>query len=309
MPVVRLGKRGVRFDPDQILLYIRSRERHAVSDKLDLSDGFARVNGKGFKLTRKRFQTSSVRLREDRDPVWWEGFYREDVITESGRVIRKRRSVKLDLQKDIPTESQAKRKLVQILVTIDTDGYRPKSVNAFRGFVQKYRELKMTTKKGTTQHGYETNIRAHYLPHFGDWLLSEIDVEAVQKFLNLKRATGKAFNTLKNLIWGLSSIFTAAVKYGYVQSNPVRGIDLPPEEIREQAQLPNHGQLNLLIENLPEPASTAVWLVAVACVRPEELAFKWIDLDAEKRMLWVVRASTAAISIRRSTIAPTAPFG
>jgi len=28
----------------------------------------------------------------------------------------------------------------------------------------------------------------------------------------------------------------------------------------------------------------------VACVRPEELAFKWIDLDAEKRMLWVVRA-------------------
>jgi integrase/predicted DNA-binding transcriptional regulator AlpA len=290
VPVVRLGKRGVRFDPNQILLYIRSRERHAVSDKLDSSDGIARVNGKGFKLTRKRFQTGSVRLREDRDPVWWEGFYREDVITESGRVIRKRRSVKLGLQKDIPAESQAKRKLAQILVTINSDEYRPKSVITFRGFVQKYRELKMTTKKGTTQHGYETNIRAHYLPHFGDWLLSEIDVEAVQKFLNLKRATGKAFNTLKNLKWGLSSIFTAAVKYGYVQSNPVRGADLPPEEIREQAQLPNHGQLNLLIENLPEPASTAVWLVAVACVRPEELAFKWLDLDAEKRMLWVVRA-------------------
>jgi integrase len=75
-----------------------------------------------------------------------------------------------------------------------------------------------------------------------------------------------------------------------VQFNPVRGADFPPEEIRVQAQLQNHGQLNLLIENLPESASTAVWLVAVACVRPEELAFKWIDLDAEKRMLWVVRA-------------------
>jgi hypothetical protein len=61
-----------------------------------------------------------------------------------------------------------------------------------------------------------------------------------------------------------------AGKYGCVRFNPVRGADLPPEEIREQAQLPNHGQLNLLIENLPEPASTAVWLVAVACVRPEE---------------------------------------
>jgi integrase/predicted DNA-binding transcriptional regulator AlpA len=290
IPVVRFGNRGIRFDPDHILLYIRSRERHPASGTLEPSDGIARVNGKGFTLTRKRFQTGSVRLREDRDPVWWEGFYREDVITDAGKVIRKRRSVKLGLWKDIPTEAQAKRKLAKILVTINDDGYRPRSVITFRGFVQKYRELKLATKKGTTVHGYETNIRAHYLPHFGDWLLAEIDVEAVQKFLNLKRATGKSFNTLKNLKWGLSSIFTAAVKYGYVQSNPVRGADLPPEEIREQAQLPNHGQLNLLIEKLPEPASTAVWLVAVACVRPEELAFKWLDLDAEKRMLWVVRA-------------------
>jgi integrase/predicted DNA-binding transcriptional regulator AlpA len=290
IPVVRLGKRGVRFNPDHVLLYIRSRERHPFSDRMGPSDGIARVNGKGFKLTRKRFQTGTVRLREDRDPVWWEAFYREDVITESGRVKRIRKSVKLGLLKDIPSEAQAKRRLAQILVNINSDGYRPKSVITFRGFVQKYRELKMATKKGTTQHGYENNIRLHYLPHFGDWLLSEIDAEAVQRFLNLKQAAGKSWNTLKNLKWGLSSIFTAAVKYGYIQSNPVRGADLPPEEIREQAQLPNHGQLNLLIENLPEPASTAVWLVAVACVRPEELAFKWTDLDAEKRMLWVVRA-------------------
>jgi len=290
IPVVRFGKRGIRFNPDHILLYIRSRERHPASGTLEPSDGIARVNGKGFTLTRKRFQTGSVRLREDRDPVWWEGFYREDVITDAGKVIRKRRSVKLGLQKDIPTEAHAKRKLAKVLVTINSDGYRPKSVISFRGFVQKYRELKMATKKGTTQHGYETNIRAHYLPYFGDRPLAEIDIEAVQTFLNLKKAAGKSYHTLKNLKWGLSSIFTAAVKYGYLQFNPVRGADLPPEEIREQAQLPNHDQLNALIGRLPEPVSTAVWLSAVACVRPEELAFQWKDLDAEKRMLWIVRA-------------------
>jgi hypothetical protein len=61
----------------------------------------------------------------------------------------------------------------------------------------------MATKKGTRQHGYETNIRAHYLPHFGDWLLAETDVEAVQKFLNLKLAAGKSFNTLKDPKWGI----------------------------------------------------------------------------------------------------------
>jgi integrase len=272
------------------LLYIRSRERHKVGATLDASDGIARVNGKGFTLTRKRFQTGSVRLREDRNPVWWEGFYREDVINEAGKVTRRRRSVKLGLQKDIPTEEQAKRKLAKVLVTINDDGYRPKSVITFRGFITKYRELKLATKKGTTVQGYETNIRVHYLPYFGDRLLSEIDIESVQTFLNLKKAAGKSFHTLKNLKWVLSSIFTAAVKYGYVQSNPVRGADLPPEQIREQAKLPNHDQLNALIGALPEPVSTAVWLCAVACVRPEELAFQWKDLDAEKRMLWIVRA-------------------
>ena len=233
--MIRFGKRGIRFDLEQIVLYIRSRERYTIRDKMPLSDGIARVNGKDFKLTRKRFQTGSVRLRKDRDPVWWEGFYREDVVTDTGRVIRKRRSVKLGLKKDIPTAAQAKHKLAKILFTINDDGYRPRSAITFRAFVQKYRELKLATKKETTQHGYENNIRAHYLPFFGDRHLAEIDVEAVQTFLNLKKAAGKSFHTLKNLKWGLSSIFTAAVKYGYVQFNPVRGADLPPEQIREQA--------------------------------------------------------------------------
>ncbi len=54
----------------------------------------------------------------------------------------------------------------------------------FRGFIEKYRSLKLANKKGTTVHGYETNIRAHYLPEFGDEQLSDISIEAVQAFIN-----------------------------------------------------------------------------------------------------------------------------
>ena len=95
----------------------------------------------------------------------------------------------------------------------------------FRGFVEKYRALKLANKKGTTVHGYETNIRAHYLPEFGETELSDISIEAVQAFLNQKASDGKAVQTLKNLKWGLSSIFVAAVKYGYMTSNPARGAE------------------------------------------------------------------------------------
>ncbi len=98
--------------------------------------------------------------------------------------------------------------------------------------VKKYRELKLPTKKGTTQAGYEINLRKHYVPFFGDMLLSDIDTETVQAFLNLKIAADYSFNTLKNLKWGLSSVFEEAVKYHYLKTNPVPPADLPPEGIK-----------------------------------------------------------------------------
>ena len=61
-------------------------------------------------------------------------------------------------------------------------------------------------------------------------------------------------------------------------SNPAREADLPPEEIREQKKLPTGDQLIQLINALEEPISTLVYLVSVASIRPEELAFKWKDL-------------------------------
>jgi integrase len=290
LPVIRLGIRGIRFDPYKVSLYLRARERHRPDATLEPSDGIARVTGKeNFKLTRKRLQTGSVRLREDGDPAWWEGFYRENVVNEAGKTERKRRAVNLGTVNEIRSEKAARQKLAVILEPINNVN-RPKKMMTFRGFIDKYRKLKLANQKGTTVHGYETNIRAHYLPEFGDMQLSEISIEAVQAFLNQKASEGKSVQTLKNLKWGLSSIFVAAAKYGYMTSNPARGADLPPEKIREQAHLPDHGQLNALIEKLPEPVSTAVWLVAISCVRPEELAFKWKDLDASKRNLWVVRA-------------------
>ena len=277
LPVVRLGRRGIRFDPYKISSYIRARERRRPDATLESSDGIARVNGKeNMKLTRKRLQTGSVRLREDGDPAWWEGFHRENVVNETGKTERKRCAVNLGSIKEIRSEKAARQKLAVILEPINDAKHRPKKMMTFRGFIEKYRSLKLVNRKGTTVHGYETNIRAHYLPEFGDMQMSEITVEAVQTFINLK--------------WGLSSIFRAAMKYGYMTSNPARGADLPPEGIREQKKLPTGNQLVELINALEEPISTLVYLVSVSSIRPEELAFKWKDLVAETRNLWVVRA-------------------
>lgn len=241
-------------------------------------------------LRRRRFQTGCVRLRKDRSPAYWAGFYREDVVTEAGKTERKRRYVNLGLLKDVPSERAARQKLALILEPINDFTQSSKMRITFREFIEKYRSLKLAIKKETTTRGYENNIRAHYLPRFGEVQLSQISIESVQEFLNAKSAEGKSVQTIKNLKWGLSSIFVAAMKYGYTSSNPVKGTELPPEPIRERKEFPTFAELSLLIERLPEPISTAVWLVAVSSVRPNELAFKWKDLDVERRMLWVVRA-------------------
>src|SRR5580704_12036794 len=73
---------------------------------------------------------------------------------------------------------------------------------------------------------------------------------------------------------------------GYMTSNPAGGIDLPPEGIKEQKKLPTGDHIIIqLINALEEPISTLVYLVSVTSVRPEELAFKWLDMVAETRNL------------------------
>jgi len=77
-------------------------------------------------LTRRRIQTGSVRLREDGTPPYWEGFYREDVVTEAGKKVRKRRAVNLGSVKEVRSEKAALQKLAVILEPINQVKCRPK---------------------------------------------------------------------------------------------------------------------------------------------------------------------------------------
>jgi integrase/predicted DNA-binding transcriptional regulator AlpA len=291
LPVVRFGERSVRFDPDKISTYIRGRERHSPSASLNSFDGIVRANRKRrHKLARRRIQTGSVRLRTDRGPAYWQGRYWEDIIDGAGRTVRRRVSVKLGSLEETPNEKVASQKLGAILNPINDVKHKPKKVMTFGGFIAKYRTLKLANQKGTTVHGYETNIRAHYLPAFADMELSDITPEDVQIFINQKRLDGKKQQTLKNLKWGLSSIFESAIHFGYLSVNPASRANLPPKEVKEKVKLPTPVDLVRLIEELPEPYSTMVYLVSVSSIRPEELAFRWSDLEPEVCNLNIVRA-------------------
>jgi hypothetical protein len=104
---------------------------------LESVDGIARVNEKDkWRLTRKRVQVGSVRLREDRGPAYWEGTYREDVVNEAGKTVRRRRDVNLGSLSDVKTEKAGRQKLAVILEPINDAKYRPKKMMTFRGFIE-----------------------------------------------------------------------------------------------------------------------------------------------------------------------------
>ena len=118
LPCTRLG-RSLRFKWSEVQIDLESRRKSRDGGSLCSANGIAWVNRKEKTLTRKRFQTGSVRLRDDSSSSWWEGFFREDVRQADGSTVRKQRTVNLGKKADIPTKRLAERKLAEKLIAIN----------------------------------------------------------------------------------------------------------------------------------------------------------------------------------------------
>lgn len=85
--------------------------------------------------------------------------------------------------------------------------------------------------------------------------------------------------------------FAPPVKWGHLQDNPARGVDLPTlKTVRPKWALTTH-QATLLLEALPPLGRTMVGLAMLSGVRRGELfALRWRDLDEHDRTLAVREA-------------------
>ena len=289
LPFVRLG-RSIRFRWSEVEIDIESRRNSRSSGTLASANGIARINGKEKTLIRKRFQTGSVRLRGEGKNSWWEGFYREDVRDADGKVKRRQRTVNLGKKTDLPTKRLAQRKLADQLAVINDPRFRPDTEITFNEFVPKFERLKLATKKHTTRHGYQSVLRRHLQPAFGEWKLSDIQEEDVQRFIN-RKMLDLEWNTVKNIKWVFSSVFSTAKKYRYVKHYPVHEVELPPEPVRPVKHLPSAEQLQALIEALDEEEQIMVWLDCITGVRPSELlGLRRRSIDFQRSCVWIVEA-------------------
>jgi integrase len=242
-------------------------------------------------VARRRFQTGQLYKKGKRRKVWI-ARWREDILLPDGNIGRVRRGILLGSVADLPTRRDAQVRLDERLRSINLGAARPESVIGFGVFVeQQWKVLVLPTFKRTTQHGYQAVLRVHVLPTWKDTPLRDIDRLAIQQWVADRLRRGIGWQSVRNAWVLLSSILETAVEYGYLQSNPARGVKFPQKALKRKPVMIAGDDFAKLLGQLNEPHRTMVSLIAATGLRIGELlALRWSSLNLE----------VGALSVRES---------
>jgi integrase len=155
--------------------------------------------------------------------------------------------------------------------TIDTDIARGQYVDPVLGrtsFADFSRDWLVTTGhlKPKTREGYESILRTHLLPAFGDQPIAKVRPVDVGQFFSSLAAAGMSVSRMRQTKNVLKRIFDEAVRNGYLARTPVEGVRLPSPQRREMSVLAPD-QVSLLASNVPERYEALIFLLAYGGLR------------------------------------------
>ena len=160
--------------------------------------------------------------------------------------------------------------------SIDTDIARGQYVDPVLGklsFADFSREWLATTGhlKPKTREGYESILRTHLLPEFGDQQLAKVRPVEVGQFFSRLAAGGMSVSRMRQTKNVIKQIFDEAVQNGYLARTPIEAIRLPRPQRREMNIL-SPSQVSLLASNVPERYEALIFLLAYGGLRWGEVA-------------------------------------
>jgi integrase len=125
---------------------------------------------------------------------------------------------------------------------------------------------------------------------FGNVQLRLISREGIQNLLASKLKQGLSWRTVKHIRTTLGTVLGAAEFWGYIEDNPVRKTRLPRRGPQPEKTVLSPEQLYSLLQGLPEPSQSLVWLLVLTGLRIGELlALRWQDVDLSAGLLRVSR--------------------
>ena len=157
-------------------------------------------------------------------------------MQSDGTVGRIRRAVILGSVADIPTKRDAQARLDELIRPVNQGTSRPEAFVTFGGFVEtQWKPLVLPTFKASTQHGYKTVLGAACAAGLAR-LAAPGHRTARQYSSGSRRSSGRGlgWQTVRNAWVLLSGILETAVEYGYLQSNPARGVKFPQKALKKK---------------------------------------------------------------------------
>jgi integrase len=221
----------------------------------------------------------------------WIGCFRDGVIADDGRRLRRQRSVILGRACDLG-KRQALQRLSERLAAINQGKQKPEHLITFRRFVlERWEPNIYPTLRHSTQRNYRWYVRRHLLPYFGEMRLLEIGAADVQVFISRKsrQIAPKTVVCLRNL---LSKIFGTAQRWDYLSANPAQGAQVPEliDTRVKIALMPE--QVRALLAELAEPYRTMVLLAVLSGLRRGEIfGLRWRYVDFAEHSVTVAECS------------------
>jgi integrase len=239
--------------------------------------------GDNVDVAKRSYGTGSLYTREDsRGRETWYGSVRVN-----GRLVRRSIGPKRPPgSRDGLTKAQAEARLRALTDELLAAPPIAERLTVAQVGERHLRHLASVGRKRSTLMDYESALRIHLAPFFGELPLESIGQAHVEAFIAEKQRQGRAAKSIRNYLGLLHSIFAFAERRGWSRGNPCKLVDLPdaPEEDADIRFL-DRAELEALVRATPDtPLGTTdrvLYLTAAmtGLRQGELLALRWRDID------------------------------
>lgn len=225
-------------------------------------------------MARRRYQKPAPKKRGDQ----WSILVREDVVQDGKR---HRQVNRVPLGPATLTKAEAERLRDDYLAAINEVQTGIGGAILFRDFVRIYKRHIVPTLASTTQERTQGVLKNYLVPGFGELMLREMTVERLQGyFADLQRSRPSLDPDKVGDV--LSAVLRTAVDYGRLSTNPMEKIRLKKRKLTKPKPFLRIEQFYALLEMIPEPYCTMVYVAVFTGLRFSELAgLLWRNVHAD----------------------------
>ena len=234
----------------------------------------------------RKFQSGKLQVRGKR-PYW---FVRVTVPVITADGPKKDRVEKIIGYCDAMKRKEAEKKRSEILEAVNSHRMMASAHVKFRELAEQFEKLEVPLLGFATRSRYESVIKVHLLPAFGEMRLADIDTRTIQEWLNGK--TEYSWWSRQGMNGVLGAMFKAAERLGLTEknSNPTDGIRLGKKKLAREKRKLTIPQLQAILGALQERERFIVTVLFALGLRISEcLGLKWRDVDWDEGVLKIER--------------------